>query len=1652
MTTFQNLSQLTHGNIAVRSKNYAIAINHYIQALHDTPALTNTLIYNIRIAQQKYLKQQTATSKPHVALCTIENDTSVRLQNLLNFYNEFAELKIIKIPTQPIPNKISEKINGAPAPISTTGANKNNDTTQKLLELVATSPFDIVHFFQLGQNQLLAGILYKIIWKSKIYFDIDSKVPLHEKPEIKKLIDIYLEAQNDLHSPPLTDHEWQKISLALAENFDAITVSDERLQQHFPNALLFQSKQKAETLALKHTIQNSNFNPIAHHLAKLANIFFPHIAGLLQTPDYTGQAPQAKTNTQSAPENIKPTITLDQPSKEKRIITEFEKPEDLDQFYFDAINESGLFDPQWYIAEYSPKYRKIDNPLDHYLKHGVKDGLNPSLKFSTNYYLESNPDIVTAPINPFIHYVLTGINEGRQALPSTNEPAKKNSGLQRPADLDQFFFDAIVESGLFKADWYIKKYQSRYNDIGNPLEHYLKHGVKDSLDPSEAFSTSHYLKVNPDIAAAPINPFIHYVLTGINEGRQALPEINKSIEKNSELQKPADLDQFFFDAIVGSGLFKADWYIKKYQSRYNDIGNPLEHYLKYGVQDSLDPSDKFSTSHYLKFNPDVAGASINPFIHYVLNGIKEGREAVPRPYTSKYEIGKVEYIPKSENHNEVIEKAVRAICFYLPQFHPIPENDKWWGKGFTEWTNVKPARPQFKDHYQPHVPDEYLGYYSLLDRETQAKQIELAKLYGIEAFCYYLYWFSGKRLLEQPLDNMLNDPSLDFPFCVCWANENWSRRWDGLENDLLMVQNYSDEDDINFIKNISKYLKDNRYIRIEGKPLLLIYRPNLFPFMKATASRWRKWCRENGVGEIYLAYPQSFECLNPEEYGFDAAIEFPPNNSTPPNITHQIQPIVENFETTVYDWRVFVERSDAYKNPGYKLFRSATPSWDNTARKKNKGTVFHNSCPKLFEKYLTNAFSETLQQYDKKDERIVFINAWNEWAEGAHLEPDQRYGYAWLQAVKNAHKNALKKRNKILIVSHDAHPHGAQILCLNFAKEFNKKLNFDVEMIVLGDGSLIKKYAQYATVHQLNLASDDPDHISNLLSGLKNKGINLALVNTSVSGNLVPYLKAAGLSVVSLIHELPSILNNYKLQNHANAIAEHSDKIIFPAKQVQLGFEGFINKKLSQAHIRPQGIYLPSILRQGASKEAVYISTREKLGLTADAKIIMCAGYADYRKGFDIFVNACIEVFKKIPNSYALWVGHFDQKFVDESLIAADEAGLKDRFIFTGLVEDPRSYYVAADIYALTSREDPFPSVVMEALDALTPVVAFKDSGGFENLLSRDCGLLVPAGDIPAYAHALIELLDNREQSFELARNGKQIVESELSFHHYLYDLLAFGKSSIPKISVIVPNYNYANYIHSRLESITNQLSPIYELIVLDDVSKDNSLDEIRAFLKSCDLPYKLIVNEQNSGSVFKQWEKGIQIAKGELVWIAEADDLAEPSFLEKLVTFFSDQDVVLSYSQSKQIDQNGNLLAENYLDYTKDVGNFWDSDYICSGEDELKRAFCIKNTIPNVSGVVFRREALVKAMSEAKESLYKFKVAGDWLIYILMAKQGKFAFHSGSLNLHRRHIGSVTNINNHYDEIVYMQEIVKKEVPIGKASLELINNYRKHLLTYFQN
>ena len=354
-------------------------------------------------------------------------------------------------------------------------------------------------------------------------------------------------------------------------------------------------------------------------------------------------------------------------------------------------------------------------------------------------------------------------------------------------------------------------------------------------------------------------------------------------------------------------------------------------------------------------------------------------------------------------------KPSRLIAFYLPQYHPIPENDEWWGEGFTEWRNVSKAKPLFSGHYQPHVPAD-LGYYDLREEDTRVAQAELAKEYGVEGFCYYHYWFNGRRLLERPLEEVLKSQKPDFPFCICWANENWTRRWDGEEQQVLMKQEYSEADDRAHIRSLIPVFEDKRYIRIDGKPLFLVYRTENMPDPARTAEIWREEARNAGIGELYLCRVESIGRCDPHEINFDAALEFAPDwmsrgGRLTPNSESPLAPgetmgkVCKN--NSVHSYQELADNMLAKEIPEYQWFRCVTPSWDNCARRKKNASIFVGSTPQIYGDWLHGAIDIT-RACLSGDERIIFINAWNEWAEGNHLEPDQMHGLAYLEATRKA--------------------------------------------------------------------------------------------------------------------------------------------------------------------------------------------------------------------------------------------------------------------------------------------------------------------------------------------------------------------------------------------------------------------------------------------------------------------------------------------------------------------------------------------------------------------------------------------------------------------------------------------------------------------------
>ncbi|MFN9646062.1 MAG: glycoside hydrolase family 99-like domain-containing protein [Cyanobacteriota bacterium] len=489
--------------------------------------------------------------------------------------------------------------------------------------------------------------------------------------------------------------------------------------------------------------------------------------------------------------------------------------------------------------------------------------------------------------------------------------------------------------------------------------------------------------------------------------------------------------------------FDCDFYCRAYADIRMSGVNPLGHFLSQGRIEGRQGTPIFDPLYYMDTNPDVEAAGIDPFVHYIMHGWREKRnpteafphswllqvfpEAVKHPhgfcgYLSETISGeqKLEILNSNFNSNsnpdyrpqpKASAKATgqdqtRVFAFYLTQYHPIAQNDRAWGKGFTEWRNVTKAFPRFFGHYQPKLPADST-LYDLRIKQNIIDHTQLARQHGLDGFCFYYYWFSGERVLEQPLDLFLEaNEEADFPFCILWANENWTRKWDGQSKDVIIGQNYNESDRLRFIKDVEPLLLDPRYERVDGAPLLIVYRPDDLPDCQQWVATWREYWREQGHGELHLVCVQFLPDTKPHDYGFDAMLQFPPNGF-PNHGTHQkIARYTRSFAGCLYSydemqWRALAQQYD------HPVYRTSVPSWDNECRRPHQGDVFVGSTPAKFRDWTA---ANLLRSRHDNSAGLCFVNAWNEWAESACLEPDSRYGYAHLEALADARTIASAQR------------------------------------------------------------------------------------------------------------------------------------------------------------------------------------------------------------------------------------------------------------------------------------------------------------------------------------------------------------------------------------------------------------------------------------------------------------------------------------------------------------------------------------------------------------------------------------------------------------------------------------------------------------------
>ncbi len=558
-----------------------------------------------------------------------------------------------------------------------------------------------------------------------------------------------------------------------------------------------------------------------------------------------------------------------------------------------------------------------------------------------------------------------GTSPALPGLPASHTSAAVNAAMPAASvpDLRPYFDKA----------WYVATYAANKPLVKRwPWRYYRRRGWRKQHSPRQLFDTAWYLETYPDVRAAGVEPLKHYVTHGWREGRQPCP------------------------------LFDPSWYLAEYPDVAASGVEPLLHYLTQGWQEGRSPHPKFSVAGYLAAHPEVAAGGEEPLAHFLEYGCRLVGSDPRSRVAAAARATTIQAAARPPQAGPTNRGDVKAIAIYLPQFHRVKENDEWWGEGFTEWTNVRRGRPMFKGHHQPHVPHLDIGYYDLDDESVLERQAEMARQHGIHGFCFYHYWFDGRRILEKPVERLLASGRPDFPFCVCWANENWTRTWDGLEKQVLLAQRHSPESDERFLRDLLPTLRDPRYIHVEGRPLLAVYRPGLLDEPAATADRWRRIAEQEGLPGLYLACFHSFDRTDPRAYGFDAAIQFPPLQIPVTNLADTgLAGVDKAFCGGVLDYREAMCHSLARPAESYPLFRGVMPSWDNTARRMERATIWTNSSPELYGRWLRGTVDQ-MQREQPPERQFMFINAWNEWAEGAHLEPDTRHGYRYLEETAAA--------------------------------------------------------------------------------------------------------------------------------------------------------------------------------------------------------------------------------------------------------------------------------------------------------------------------------------------------------------------------------------------------------------------------------------------------------------------------------------------------------------------------------------------------------------------------------------------------------------------------------------------------------------------------
>jgi GT2 family glycosyltransferase/glycosyltransferase involved in cell wall biosynthesis len=1214
----------------------------------------------------------------------------------------------------------------------------------------------------------------------------------------------------------------------------------------------------------------------------------------------------------------------------------------------DVLKKSAFFDADWYLKEYPDVAITGLEPAEHYLLLGAKLERNPSPYFDAKYYLEANRDIRLAGINPLLHYIQHGSKEGRAVAavatnvkpeyqsPTTIFKIHASSSPKLPADLFNLRAKYSRENNLVVmfaknvADFRIAlkvadKFQKNLNVIAlvPSVFHYDELATVDceykEIDVV-TFSVGNQISalmrlINGDIFYSSVCCFLvnfednldfsldNKILDSINflskkqvhnfglissYYSEMQPELGESVISNSEslLKK------------VGSQLFSEE-------------NSAISLSLCY-VNTLIIKSIRALAADPLAFSPNNQDDALNIFKTILLAMTNEGSL-------------KVSSFAAAELLSSASPKNIRSIAFYLPQFHVTPENDKWWGKGFSEWHNVVRAKPLFQNHYQPRIPAD-LGFYDLSSTETQIKQAELAKHSNIDGFCYYYYWFDGQKVLNKPIENMLANKNIDMPFCICWANENWSRNWDGQNRHVLLAQSYSEETNKALIHEFIEYMKDPRYIRHDGKPVLVVYRIKIIPEWKKVARMWREECRIAGIGEIHLCSVRfGLEGLDgdPGLHSLDSYVSFPPHELKFEDHRNEVSHLVKGFGGTLYSYDAAMKSDIERFSKGYPwpIHRGVMMGWDNTARRLKDSRIFYGCTPLKFRSWL-NAIKEQENLFNRSNESLLFINAWNEWAEGTTLEPDQRFGTSYLDATysvlgsKKSNVQSIPSEQKAIVrkpispLAKPLHFEGKRnideqrpnlLLCAHISghqlfggeRSFldvlrsltNLNYNIVVTLPSSNNKAYIEEIKQYTTdiyvinyKQWINNREHEPHVTLAFCDLLATHAIDLVYANTIV---LIEPLKAANLmGITNVVHSRELITLDAPLQERIGLSApeiisnvfKSCDYLIANSRATQMAFARE-NKTFCAPNAIDVKFFPKENLLGGKIKVGIISSNIPKKGVADFLKVAqLCQD------------NVSIEFLVMGP----------DNKYTEEWKLQQQRGLLPLNIIFTGYIDTPQEAISKINLLINTSSfAESFGRTVAEAMAGCRPVIAYEWGALNELIISGETGYLAPYGDYETIAKILLEFCEKPEKIIGMGINARAHVESnyshtvlEQNLNHALttiFNETARNKKSRVSTTIVIPVYNAPIEVVQCLESLyINTALHNTRVIIINDGSTDSSINGIVESYR--DKPNTTVYhNEMNIGYT-KTVNRGISLADHDSdIILLNSDTRLTPFWLEGL-------------------------------------------------------------------------------------------------------------------------------------------------------------------------